>query len=127
MALIELLQDYMVIETCALINSYSYYSFCISYAATKYGRGVYFAVNAKYSADDLYSKPDANGNKYMFVACVLTGKYTKGEEDLKTPPPIDPQNPLKLYDSVVNNLSSPAMFVVFYDAQCYPEYLITFK
>ena len=88
---------------------------------------MYFAVNAKYSANDGYSKPDPNGNKHIFVALVLTGKYAKGEEDLKTPPPIDPKNPLKLYDSVVDNPSSPTMFVVFYDAQCYPEYLITFK
>ena len=97
------------------------------YAATRFGRGVYFAVNANYSASDGYSKPDANGNKHMFVACVLTGKYTKGAEDLKTPPPINPKDPLKLYDSVVDNISSPNMFVIFYDAQCYPEYLITFK
>ena len=74
---------------------------------------MYFAVNAKYSANDGYSKPDANGNKYMFVARVLTGKYTKGEEYLKTPPPIDPQNPLKLFDSVVDNSSFPAIFVIF--------------
>ena len=42
------------------------------------------------------------------------------------PPPKNPSKPEILYDSVVNNQSSPSIFVVFFDNQCYPEYLITF-
>ena len=89
---------------------------------------MYFAVNAKYSTNETYSKSDSDGNKYIFLALVLTGEYTKGNSSFKTPPAKDPKNnALKLYDSVVDNKESPTMFVVFYDAQCYPEYLITFK
>ena len=64
----------------------------------------------------------------MFLARVLTGEYTRGNQYMKTPPPKDPsKNELVLFDSVVNDMDSPNMFVIFRDAQCYPEYLITFK
>ena len=89
---------------------------------------MYFAVNASYSSSSTYSPPDANGNKYIFLALVLTGEYTTGNSKLRVPPAKDPnKSNVVLYDSVVDNISNPNMFVIFYDAQCYPEYLITFK
>ena len=96
--------------------------------ATLYGDGVYFAVNASYSAGTTYSPPDSNGNRHIFVACVLAGEYTLGGSGIKTPPPKDANvSVVDIYDSVVDNESTPNMFVIFQDAQCYPEYLITFK
>uniref|UniRef100_G1Q873 Poly [ADP-ribose] polymerase n=1 Tax=Myotis lucifugus TaxID=59463 RepID=G1Q873_MYOLU len=95
--------------------------------AVVYGRGTYFAVNANYSAHDTYSSPDANGKKHMYYVRVLTGLYTLGNTSLLVPPPKNPQNPLDLYDTVTDNVSTPSLFVVFYDYQAYPEYLITFK
>ena len=96
--------------------------------ATPCGAGVYFAVNASYSSSNTYSPPDANGNKHIFLALVLTGEYTVGNSSLRVPPPKDlKEGSIILYDSVVNNQSNPALFVIFYDAHCYPEYLITFK
>ncbi|EGW08292.1 Poly [ADP-ribose] polymerase 15 [Cricetulus griseus] len=94
--------------------------------AAWYGKGTYFAVNASYSADDVYSKPDANGEKHMYYARVLTGNYTVGNSSLIEPPSRDPQNH-DLYDTVVDNDQNPSIFVVFYDNQAYPEYLITFR
>lgn len=95
--------------------------------AVIYGKGTYFAVNASYSADDTYSKPDANGKKYMYYVRVLTGVYTRGNDSLIVPPPRNPQNPTDQYDTVTDNMQNPTLFVVFYDYQAYPEYLITFK
>ena len=96
--------------------------------ATVYGEGAYFAVNASYSARQLYSPPDSNSNRFMFYARVLTGEYTKGSGGLKVPPAKDPtKSTVILYDSVVDNMKVPNMYVVFTDAQCYPDYLITFK
>ena len=96
--------------------------------ATAFGAGVYFAVNASYSSGGTYSPPDGNGNKHIFLALVLTGEYTKGNSSLRVPPAKDPnKSDVVLYDSVVDNPSNPSMYVIFYDAQCYPEYLITFK
>ena len=74
-----------------------------------------------------YSKPDSNGYCYMYVARVLVGKFTAGKGGMKVPPSRnDPNNPGLLYDSVVNDVGDPSVFVIFLDHQCYPEYLITF-
>ncbi|KAG7261003.1 hypothetical protein CRUP_032037, partial [Coryphaenoides rupestris] len=50
------------------IKTINEYGFNRSYAgknATCFGKGCYFAANASYSAIDTYSKPDAQGQKYM--------------------------------------------------------------
>ncbi|XP_028398972.1 protein mono-ADP-ribosyltransferase PARP14-like [Dendronephthya gigantea] len=95
--------------------------------AVKFGNGVYFAREAWYSSRRQYAVPDEKGLQYMYIAKVLVGKYTKGKEGLIVPPPIDASNPNVSYDSVVDNVAKPLIYVVFYDYQHYPEYLITFK
>ncbi|XP_038587302.1 protein mono-ADP-ribosyltransferase PARP14-like [Micropterus salmoides] len=95
--------------------------------ATAYGHGTYFAVNASYSAHPTYSKPAADVSQLMFVARVLTGIYTQGQSNMKVLPPRSDQRPHDLYDSVVDNIVNPSMYVVFHDNQAYPDYLITFK
>lgn len=95
--------------------------------AVAYGKGTYFAVEARYSADDTYSKPDRNGRKHMYYVRVLTGIYTHGHPSYIVPPPKNPQNVTDLYDSVTDNVNNPSLFVVFNDYQAYPEYLITFR
>ncbi|XP_027534842.1 poly [ADP-ribose] polymerase 14 [Neopelma chrysocephalum] len=95
--------------------------------AAAIGNGTYFAAHASYSAQNQYSVPDANGKKHMYLARVLTGQYCAGKPGLITPPPKNPADPTDLYDSVVDNVSNPTMFVIFNDIQAYPEYLITFK
>uniref|UniRef100_L7N1F5 Poly [ADP-ribose] polymerase n=1 Tax=Myotis lucifugus TaxID=59463 RepID=L7N1F5_MYOLU len=95
--------------------------------ARSFGKGTYFAVKASYSARDTYCRSDANGKKHMYYVRVLTGLYTLGNPSLLEPPPKNPQNPLDLYDTVTDRVRNPRLFVVFYDYQAYPEYLITFK
>ncbi|XP_028398971.1 protein mono-ADP-ribosyltransferase PARP14-like [Dendronephthya gigantea] len=95
--------------------------------AFKFGNGVYFAREAWYSSRRQYAAPDEKGLQYMYIAKVLVGKYTKGNEGLIVPPPIDTSNPNVSYDSLVDNVAKPLIYVVFYDYQHYPEYLITFK
>ncbi|NXG68991.1 PAR15 polymerase, partial [Baryphthengus martii] len=91
------------------------------------GNGTYFAVDASYSAQDTYARPDLNGRRYMYLARVLTGQYCAGSRGLITPPAKNPADPTDLYDSVVDNENNPTMFVIFNDIQAYPEYLITFR
>lgn len=43
------------------------------------------------------------------------------------PPPKDPKVPSIKYDSVVDNINRPTMYVVFFDDQAYPQYEITYK
>jgi hypothetical protein len=97
------------------------------FTAVKFGKGIYFAKQAWYSARYIYSVPDRKGLQYMYIARVLVGKYTKGKEGLIIPPPIDENNQIVRYDSVVDNVINPLMFVIFYDYRSYPEYLVTFK
>ncbi|XP_075685119.1 protein mono-ADP-ribosyltransferase PARP14 isoform X2 [Rhinoderma darwinii] len=95
--------------------------------AACYGNGTYFAVDSNYSAHDQYSKPDANGLKYMYLARVLTGVFCAGRQGMVAPPAKNPNNSTELYDSVTDNPATPTMFVIFHDIQAYPEYLITFS
>ncbi|XP_043849442.1 protein mono-ADP-ribosyltransferase PARP14-like [Dromiciops gliroides] len=95
--------------------------------AIAWGKGTYFAVSARYSADDRYSKPDINGKKYMYYARVLTGDYILGDSSFVVPPPKSTQDSNILYDSVTDNIQNPTLFVIFYDSQSYPDYLITFS
>ncbi|KAK6467774.1 protein mono-ADP-ribosyltransferase PARP14-like isoform X1 [Huso huso] len=90
-----------------------------------YGQGVCFQMEActalgKCTFDD-------NKYKCMFLASVLTGKYTIGKKKITAPPAMDPKKPAELYDSVVDNIHSPSLFVVFSEDCTYPDYLITFK
>ncbi|XP_006635980.2 protein mono-ADP-ribosyltransferase PARP10 isoform X1 [Lepisosteus oculatus] len=99
-------------------------SFC-GKNATVYGQGVYFAVDSALSVQDQYSPPNADGHKFVFVAKVLTGDYTKGRHEMKTAPlKENTEMPLR-YHSVVDTMDSPSLFVIFNDTQAYPEYLIT--
>ncbi|XP_072903661.1 protein mono-ADP-ribosyltransferase PARP14-like isoform X1 [Hemitrygon akajei] len=111
----------------SLINRHGFNRSYAGRNATMYGNGTYFAVNAKYSAHNTYSKPDANGMKYVYRARVLTGMYCQGRNGMVVPPSKSSNDPTDLYDSVVDNLTTPSMFIIFNDIQAYPEYLITFK
>ncbi|XP_009444566.1 protein mono-ADP-ribosyltransferase PARP15 isoform X6 [Pan troglodytes] len=113
-------------DSVPYVNQHGFNRSCAGKNAVSYGKGTYFAVDASYSAKDTYSKPDSNGRKHMYVVRVLTGVFTKGRAGLVTPPPKNPHNPTDLFDSVTNNTRSPKLFVVFFDNQAYPEYLITF-
>ncbi|KAJ8393744.1 hypothetical protein AAFF_G00056590 [Aldrovandia affinis] len=115
-------------DICQKINKNGFNrSFC-GRNATMYGSGTYFAKDAAYSCHDSYSNPDTNGVKYMYRAQVLTGKPCVGQEGMKEPSPLDPNDLLKgLHDCAVNNLHSPSIFVIFCDSGAYPDYLITFK
>ncbi|RVE60394.1 hypothetical protein OJAV_G00180560 [Oryzias javanicus] len=95
--------------------------------ATVHGQGTYFAVDASYSAVSTYSRPADDGSKSIFVARVLTGVFTQGRSDMKVPPPRSSEQPHNRYDSLVDKVENPTMFVVFHDDQAYPDYLITFS
>uniref|UniRef100_A0A673KLM8 Poly [ADP-ribose] polymerase n=1 Tax=Sinocyclocheilus rhinocerous TaxID=307959 RepID=A0A673KLM8_9TELE len=92
--------------------------------ATAYGKGTYFALNARYSSNNTYSVPNAQGHKHMYLCRVLTGDYTTGNSTMFVPPAKNAN--FDQYDTVVDNPNAPTIFVVFRDDNAYPEYLITF-
>ncbi|NXU85255.1 PAR14 polymerase, partial [Xiphorhynchus elegans] len=113
-------------ESLVLINNHGFNRSYAGMHAANFGNGTYFAVNANYSAQDTYSKPDLNGKKYMYLARVLVGEYSQGRRGSLTPAAKKPDNPTDLFDSSTDNTSQPSMFIIFNDIQAYPEYLITF-
>jgi serine/threonine protein kinase len=94
---------------------------------TAYGQGVYFARDASYSADDTYSRPNAQGEKYTFFCRVLVGAYALGDSSLRVPPArpakpkatwsIDSTVVSGLFDSTVDDVGTPSIFVIYHDAQ----------
>lgn len=97
------------------------------FSAVAYGKGVYFAQDARYSASDTYSPPNYRGHKHIYYARVLTGEYTCGSSMMLEPPLKDQYDESgSRYDSLVNNIVNPSIFVIFNDAAFYPEYLIVF-
>jgi hypothetical protein len=93
-------------------------------ALTMYGKGAYFARDAALSSSHRYSKPNGAGEQSMFACRVLVGEYCQGRKDQPTP---DVRQGFDLYDSTVDDVNKPSIFVVYHDGQAYPEYLITFK
>ena len=98
----------------------------INVSAVAYGNGAYFARDASYSAK--YSQHNSNGPYQMYRAKVLTGEYIKGDSSMRTPPSKNgPNNAHLLYDTTVDNVDEPTIFVTYCDTQAYPEYLVTFQ
>ncbi|KAM9077578.1 protein mono-ADP-ribosyltransferase PARP12 isoform 1-T1 [Megaptera novaeangliae] len=89
---------------------------------TSYGRGSYFARDAAYSHH--YSKTDTKSCT-MFLARVLVGEFVRGNANFVRPPAKEGQGNV-LYDSCVNHVSDPSIFVVFEKHQAYPEYVIQY-
>ncbi|XP_060593313.1 uncharacterized protein LOC132747821 isoform X3 [Ruditapes philippinarum] len=89
--------------------------------ATMYGDGAYFARDAKYSHAYTGSGPE----RFMFLVTVLVGDYTLGDRSYRRPPN-KPGNDHELYDSCVNNIDNPSIYIVFDKNQYYPEYLIQY-
>lgn len=85
--------------------------------------GSYFARDAAYSHH--YSKSDSSSHT-MFLARVLVGDFTRGSAAFVRPPAKEGQSNA-FYDSCVNSMSDPTIFVVFEKHQVYPEYLIQYS
>jgi len=97
--------------------------------ATFYGKGVYFARDAAYSSGKTYAAPDAKGQQRMFMCRVLVGQFCQGKKDAPVPDVREDRDAAHhiLYDSTVDDMTQPSIFVTYHDAQAYPEYLVTFS
>ncbi|XP_029901661.1 protein mono-ADP-ribosyltransferase TIPARP-like [Myripristis murdjan] len=92
-----------------------------------YGYGSYFACTAAFS-NSYSAKVGPNDVRHMFLAKVLVGKVSVGRNGYRRPPPLSSKTKQYcLYDTCVDNLEKPTMFVVFDSCQCYPYYLIKYK
>ncbi|XP_027009731.2 protein mono-ADP-ribosyltransferase PARP12-like isoform X2 [Tachysurus fulvidraco] len=89
---------------------------------TAYGKGSYFARDANYS----HGYTGDSTTRCMFVCRVLVGDYTAGHSSYTRPPSKDGGD-TNFYNSCVNDVQNPSIFVVFEKHQIYPEYLITYS
>ncbi|XP_059830923.1 protein mono-ADP-ribosyltransferase TIPARP-like isoform X1 [Hypanus sabinus] len=94
--------------------------------ATVYGQGSYFARKSSYS--HRYARPSEEGTHYMFLSKVLVGRYTVGKPSMRRPPAIVPNNPSSdLFNSCVDSLDDPQIFVLFENDQCFPYFVVKYK
>ncbi|XP_043540708.1 protein mono-ADP-ribosyltransferase TIPARP-like [Chiloscyllium plagiosum] len=93
----------------------------------RYGRGACFAAAASYSHSFASPSAPPAALRRMFLAKVLTGRSALGRPHLAAPPLLGPGLPGARYDSCVDSLEEPAIFVVFDSAQCYPYWLIEYQ
>lgn len=104
--------------------------------------GSYFARDAKYSSKFCHSTSKHNFTlqrhglappifqseppyKCMFLARVLVGEYSLGHPHFCRPPSKD-LSIANFFDSCVDDMVNPKIFVIFDSNQIYPEYLIEF-
>jgi poly [ADP-ribose] polymerase 10/14/15 len=108
--------------------------------AVLYGKGVYFALTSAYSNN--YTSFVSGKTKRMFVCRVLKGETSQGHDE-QLVPEIRVRATNKLYDSTTDaydqcepgqNGTSPDsrsgvrnMYVVYHDAQAYPEYMVEYE
>ncbi|XP_060936186.1 protein mono-ADP-ribosyltransferase PARP11-like isoform X1 [Limanda limanda] len=107
-----------------------------------YGKGSYFARHAKYSSKYCHTTVTHNNilkrhgfappifasepaYKTMFLARVLVGEYTVGHPMYCRPPSKDACF-TNFFDSCVDDMANPKIYVIFDSNQIYPEYLIEF-
>ena len=90
---------------------------------TIFGHGVYFARELSYAAQDLYSKPNLARQKCVYSAKVLVGLSCPGNKEMRHLPENQQANRLQ-FDSAVDQMQNPSIYVVFKDMQAYPEYLL---
>ena len=85
-----------------------------------YGKGNYFARDAAYSSAFVSGR-----RKKLLVARVLVGDVTVGDPSMVKPPPKDWADPHgETYDSCVDTLINPSIYVTFEFGQSYPAYVI---
>ncbi|NXX38338.1 PAR12 polymerase, partial [Tricholaema leucomelas] len=90
---------------------------------TMYGKGSYFARDASYSHEYCSSH---SGHYSMFVAHVLVGDFVQGKPEYLRPPS-RATNSNRLYDSCVDDLTDPSIFVIFEKHQIYPAYILEYS
>lgn len=89
-----------------------------------WGNGFYFARDARYSDD--FASTLESGAKQMLAVDVVVGRWAKGCEGLNECPYIEGQRFVR-YNSLVDDVANPSIFVIQHSSQAYPAYVITYR
>ena len=104
------------------------YFLVILIAGKVLGAGCYFSTMSALAAQNKYSPPNKNGERFMILARVVTGEFCLGDKSYRSPPTgTDESLNVVKYDSFVDNMDYPKTFCVFKDAAAYPDYIIKYK
>lgn len=89
----------------------------------KFGYGTYFSGAADYSVRFCDKR---SSQRFMFLAKVLVGSWTKGTPDMREPPFRDSEG-LMRFDSTTDSSENPNIFCIFRDYQAVPLYVLEFS
>jgi hypothetical protein len=91
---------------------------------TLWGEGIYFARDATYPDDFGFAAKASDGTKHMLLCLVMTGTSCLGGNDVRLY--LKGRDGHSKYDSLVDSLSNPEIFVVTEGAQVCPAYAIQY-
>ncbi|XP_015284488.1 PREDICTED: poly [ADP-ribose] polymerase 9 [Gekko japonicus] len=111
-------------QYCSLVCKTGFQTTYSSSQDQKYGAGIYFNKNPRNLVADTREKCEMDHLLCAFEAEVVTGLYTRGNQSYVVPPLINASG-MKLYDSVVDDIRNPEIFVIFNRKQALPLYLLT--
>ena len=87
---------------------------------------MYFAKYANISAKYCINNKNVHNGDYCMLACkVIIGEMVQGSKDMKTAPFME--NNLTQYDTLVDNINKPCIFVITRDYFALPKYKIWFR
>ncbi|CAF3846929.1 unnamed protein product [Rotaria sp. Silwood1] len=97
------------------VRSFVKQSLGAGFKGTSFGNGTYFTSDAAYAHSFTHANT-LNGERCMFLATVVLGETTRGNNSMKVPPPG--------YDSTTDGHN---IFVTYRDNQAYAAYLIVYR
>lgn len=92
---------------------------------TVWGTGTYFARDPKYVCDAGFANADADGTRKMLLCLLMTGMSCIGDPQHSGVLPIRQKS--HHYNSSVDSLSSPEIFIMQHPSSAHPAYVITFR
>merc|ERR1711988_1087137 len=97
---------------------------CGTRLGSLWGSGTYFARDARYVVDGNFCPQRRDGTRQMLLCLLMTGMPCLGDPQHHGVLPFR-QKPHR-YNSSVDSLSSPEIFIMQHPGAAYPAYLITF-
>lgn len=92
-------------------------------AGTLWGAGTYFARDARYAVCGGFCAPAANGTRRVLMCLAMTGAFCLGDVAHKGVLPF--RRPPYRYNSSVDSLSNPEIFIIQHPGAAHPAYVVT--